>query len=323
MFDFTREVVLGWSIAIGLAVIAGLLVWKLFDFARKKNRNLIYERQLAELIEGEVFEDELLEADKGRNIVEKWNIYWGKLGRLTRYSRYAKRRSPAGRDVVLAFIAAFAVVSVLTRNIILGLVFSVAGLFVLSQLSNFKKNKKERQIRAQLPGFLFALRANIQANQTPVRAILKIVDNMPNPLKADLMIAKRKILSNMSLEDALKDMADQTISDELKFLAACIIQASQNGANIESQLTVIQNVLDQRRDAEDALNRAVHSVTPTIVAATAVIPVAFLGIYLISEESRKFWFNTLASWLAFFMIIFLYVLGMVLSRRSVNKIKNL
>lgn len=323
MFNFTREVVLGWSISIGLAVIVGLLAWRLVDFVKSKNRNIIYRRQLEELIEGEIFEDEFLDPDNPKNIVEKWNLYWSKLGRLTKYPRYNKLRSPAGRDVILLFIGTFAVISVLTQNLLLGLIFSVIAVFAISQFSNFYKNKRERNIRAQLPGFLFALRANIQANLTPMQALIKIVDNMPNPLKEDLLIAKRKLLSNIPLQDALKTMAEQTISNELKFLAACIIQAATNGANIEVQLDTIQNVLEQRREAEDALARAVHSVTPTIVAATAVIPVAFIGTYLISAESRKYWFNTLSSWLAFVMIIFLYGVGVAISRKLINNIKNL
>lgn len=215
------------------------------------------------------------------------------------------------------------VVTVLLKNPILGIILPGLAVFAVSFVFKQKNNKKSEVIQDQLPGFLFALKANVQANETPQKAILKIVDNMPEPLRSELMIVKQKILSNSTFEESLTALFDNTDSNELKFLAACLIQAASTGANIEPQIDTIQKVLEQRKAAADELAKAVKSTKPAIWIASLAIPFSFLFSYFVDVNAKNFWFKEPLSFVVLFAVGVLWAVGLLLVRRMVENIRNL
>lgn len=323
MFSTSPTALLAYGIAGGGAVIFGLLIFWGSSILKSHARDLSYEAQLQDLLTGESDEDELLRLERGRNLKEKWRLYWQRIGVGSGMDRYAEKNNTAYKDVLVVWLGLFIVVSFLMKNPFVGFLAGSATLYAFTLIAKGRYNKQQSKIQDQIPGFLFALKANIQANETPVRAILKIVDNMPEPLRTDLMLVKQKILANASFAEALQVMVDRTTSNELRFLGTCLIQASGTGANIEPQLNTIQRVLEQRKKAADELQKAIKGTLPAIFISSAAIPGSFIGAYMIDPTSRVFWFKTFFSWIALAIILALYGLGIWLTRRMVDAIRNL
>lgn len=309
-------------LAAGFTGLVSLIMWLGFGIIKGRRIEASYENQLQEIVAAQD-EDDIVERDRGRNLVERWNLYWMKVAKVTGVKRWQDKDSPAGKDFAMIGGALFLTVALVTRNPIVAILCTVLPIFLISMWLKMKYDKQSEVIQDQLPGFLFALKSNIQANETPVRAILKVVDNMPEPLRTDLNIVKQKILANASFAEALEAMAQKTNSAELKFLAACLIQAASTGANIEPQINTIQRVLEQRKAASDELNKAVKATLPSIYISSFAIPGSFFASYFLDTNARGFWFKDVLSYVVLAIVIALWGIGMFLSRKMVQSIKNL
>ena len=305
------------------ALAVGGFVWYLVYVLRSKQRETVYEAQLQDLISGYSDEDELMKTDHGRNLIEKWNVHWKTVARSSGMAAYSERENAAPLHAAILAGAVFFLLTLISRNPIVGLAAAAGVTYGLSALLKMRHNRQASVIQDQLSGFLFALKANIQANETPVRAILKVVDNMPDPLRTDLMIVKQKIMANASFADALEALIQKTNSTELKFLAACLIQAAGSGANIEPQINTIQKVLEQRRAAADELNKAVRATLPSIYVGSFAIPGSFVAAYLMDPTAKEFWFREPLSYAALGVVAALYGVGMFMTRKMVESIRNL
>ena len=321
--NFSTTALISYAIAGGGALIFGLLLWWGYTLVRSHKSDVAYDEQLEALINGESDEDELMAKDRGSNIKEKWTIYWQNLGKASGLQRYEDRNNSAPKDVLFLSVIILILASALARNPIVGLAAAGAIVYVMSLFLRMKYNQQQALIQDQIPGFLFALKANIQANETPVRAILKIVDNMPEPLRSDLTVVKQKILANSSFQESLQALLEKTTSGELRFLATCLIQAAGTGANIEPQINTIQKVLEQRKKAADELAKAVRATLPAIYISSVAIPGSFAATYMMDPNARDFWFTNLLSWVALGGIVFLYGIGMWMTRRMIENIRNL
>jgi Flp pilus assembly protein TadB len=308
-------------IAGGLTVVIGFVLFMAYvAFQRAKESS--YEQQLAELLEDELnIYEEGEEKDIG--LLGKWSRYWDAQFKELGLSRYNDNPLRAGREVMIAFAAVALVGSVATMNPFIGPVIGVLLVFAASFIVKIFTGRKSEKIGHQLPGFLFALKANIQANETPERAILKVIDAMPSPLYDDLVVVRNHILANSTFREALEDLSEKTSSRDLKFLAACMIQATNAGANLEPQIVVIQKVLEQRQLITDEINKAARAASPAIYAASIAIPGTFIALFFGDVNAKSFWFVNPISWALLGIIMALWIAGIVLSRKLVTNIRNM
>lgn len=306
-------------IAGGFTLLIGIVALVAYFSIRKNSTKLAYDQQLEDLLTDE--NDPNFEEKP--TLAEKWNIYWATIAKESGMSRYQDVDNTAGRDVVIAAIVSGAISGVLIKNALAGLVVGLVLIVVASGIMKNLSGRKAESINAQLPGFLFALKANVQANETIDKAILKVIDGMPSPLFDELVVVKHRLLANSSFKEALEELSRKTASRDLKFLCSCMIQASSAGANIEAQITTIQKVLKARSEVSDALNKAIKSVQPSIWIASVVIPGVFVVTYLADPNSRAFWFVVPFSWIALGAVGALWGLGIWMSKRLVDSIKNI
>lgn len=306
-------------IAGGFTLLVGIVALVAYFSIRKNSTKLAYDQQLEDLLTDE--NDPYF--DPKPTVTEKWNKYWATIARESGIARYSGIDNTAGRDIIFIALIVGVIAGALIQNALGG---TIAGLVVVVLASGIMKNlsgRKADAINAQLPGFLFALKANVQANETLEKAILKVIDGMPAPLFDEIVIVKHRLLANSSLSEALIELQSKTSSRDLKFLCSCMIQANKAGANIEAQITTIQKVLKARSEVSDALNKAIKSVQPSIWIASIVIPGVFVVTYMMDPNSREFWFIHPFSWIALSGIIGLWALGIWLSKKLVDSIKNI
>lgn len=306
-------------IAGGFTALIGIVAVVAYFSIRKNSTKLAYDQQLEDLLT----DDNDPDAVAKPTISEKWNKYWGTIAKESGIARYVAVDNTAGRDIVVVTILIGVLSGVLIKNPLAGLVIGLTVIVTASGIMRNLAGKKAEAINAQLPGFLFALKANVQANETTEKAILKIIDGMPSPLYDEIVIVKHRLLASSTLEDALIELSYKTASRDLKFLCSCMIQASNAGANIEAQITTIQKVLKARSEVSDALNKAVKSVQPSMWIASIVIPGTFVATYLMDPNSRDFWFITPMSWIALAAVGILWGAGIWLSKKLVDSIKNI
>lgn len=307
---FLYAIAAGVTLLIAVVALVGYMVYK------RTSKEVAYDNQLQELIGDE-------NVTRKVTYMYRWNQYWSKLFKEAGWARYNDDAGNAGRDVLFVGIGLMLIISLLFRSVILGPFVVIVFGVVIVALLKFRIQKEQQKISTQLPGFLAALKANIQANSTPERAILKVVDDMPSPLYDDLYVSKQQILANTPFNVVIKDLSKRTKSKDLKFLCACILQAISSGANLESQIGKIQEVLEERQKSSDALSKAISSVTPSIYVASVAIPFTFFALYILNDVTREYWFVDPTSWLGLLVVLLLWGAGIWLSKKQVDKIRNL
>lgn len=312
-----------YGVSFSVALLLAVALYLLYTAYLHNDNAESHEEQLREIMGGDEEEEAPVVTTSSRlNIKERWNSYWHATFQELGWADYSSSRSAIGGKVLKWSLLAVVVLSILTRNPLAGVVITGAALYGASAFLRGQANRKAEKINSQLPGFLFALKANVQANTTPENALLNIIDEVQSPLYDDLVIVKQRIMANSSFTEAIQELGEHTNSRDLKFLCACMLQAVASGTNLEKQLTVIQAQLTHRRRINAELNKAVKSATPALWVATFTLPGFFIFTLLFSPSAKEFWFKDPLSYAVFAIVVALYLASVFFSKRLVDKIKN-
>lgn len=318
MLNLTGNAVI--YIISGLAAAAlGVTLMLLYLNYRKSNDDEVYSKQLEDLLSDE----SEIDLKNTRSITYRWNKYWNGIAKESGLARYSDPESNAGRDAVILTIVSTVLISALFQNILAGAVISLALLFAASTGLRTISNKKVELLNNQLPGFLFALKANVVSGETLEKSFLKITNVMPQPLRDDLSIVSNRILANATFQEALEELSEKTSSNDLKFLCSCMIQASGEGVSLETQINTIQEVIEEKQRVSREITKGLKSATPSIWVSSVAIPGSFIAAYLMDANAREFWFNGIFSWILLGVVAILWALSIYGTKKMADGIRNL
>lgn len=315
-------------LAIAAAALIGALV-VLFALvigrnAKEKDPETKYRGQLEAILSGEdEFEDEYEEISNGRlGPLGKWNQAWGK--NLSEVSpQFSKDDPKGGYLAIAAWIAIVALTTIFLKVFLAGIAIASIVISVLFFFLKSKASKKDDVIRHQITGFLFSMKANISANETPERALMKVIDTMPSPLYDQLLPAKNQILSNVGFTEAIRNLQETTTSEDLRFLCSCMIQATSTGVSLENQIDNILDSVEKKRRTTEEISQATKSANMSMYGAGVIIPAGFIGIYILDEGARDYWFVEPMSWLALAAAAGISFIGIRQARKFVAKVREL
>lgn len=294
------------------------LIVSFYLFVKWLKRKTIEEEFNERLIEAtstKVYEQEEMKP----SLMDKFNNTAYKTIKILMKDYHIESPDRAGVFAVAFFAVLYVVGFIFTRNVGIPLFIGVAGLVIPIKLAEKKIKEKERLFEDQIPSFLAALKSNVQANQTPERALIEAINTTDYPLYEELKIAK-SLTETGSFHMALNALRNQTDNNSLKFLCSCIELSSQVGANLEEQIEIIEEMLDNKQELNRKLERAVAENTPLIYVSSLVIPGMFTYLYATTDMARNFWFTTLESYAIFLAAIGIFGSGLWLSNREIKKV---
>lgn len=307
-------------VALGSAVLVGLAIVGLYKLFNKRDRDRAYKEVLDDIT---VYDDEGEKIQLEETYADRWNKYWANRFKVVNNAKYVTNHSAAGKEAAGIAIITAVLLILLLRNPLLSIFGAALILYILSIVLKSIADREQLKLDKQLPGFLAALKANVQAGETPEKAILEVTDTMPSPLREELSIAKQSIQASNKFSDAMEELKAQTKSNNLAFLCSCIIQASNTGTSLEKQIGVIEEILESRREIHASISEKVSSVTPTIWVASIVIPGIFLMTLAMNEQARLYWFVDPTSWIMLIIVILLYLFGVWMTKKLVDGVRNL
>lgn len=318
------ENILMFAISICVAVAITLSVYVGYRVYTQKQEDEELESDLKDIFTSEFGEDEDLTEDNGFNLSKMWYDHWRNKARRAGIRRYRDLPSNIpGRDVILFTVVGAVLIAALSINPFLGILGGAVIPFVYNAFLGFRINQVEASLNSQVPPFLAAFKANIQANETPDRALIRVIDDMGDPLYTEMLPIKKQIQSGTEISTTLDNLKERTTSVDLRFLASCIKIAIEYGADLEKQIDVIQGVIVERQKVSNQLASASRQAKPAMIVGSLMIPVMFLAIYFMDERAQEFWFINPISYLALLAIAFLYGIGMFFTKKMVDNIKKL
>lgn len=307
MVMFTMAAIVAVAVSLTLAVFRTLS-------APAKRAN--FNEALAYVMTSELEIDTALNKDDKTS--KGWSEYWADL--TAKSGKVVTDPQGPGR-VALTLLALGAAVGFLVMP---GGVPGLIGVPILAvggyqMWLKGEARKRVMSMEKQLPNLLSALRANLQAGSTPQQAMLAVADDVPAPLGDELRLLKRDLNVNVNLEVALKDLAKRVPSREMQFLVASVEIAVRSGADLDPQLSTIQDIVQQRTRIRQKLRSAIAQVKPTQFLALAAVPGMFF-VSLRTPENRDYWFGS-----GLFMLIvaaILYGAGYWVIRLMVKGVEN-
>lgn len=260
--------------------------------------------------------------EKEKEKINVFKIYKNKMVNMTRAADVVK---PTRTDEeIISSIITVSVVSYLLFT----LIFLNPGIGLLPVLlfhvgymmyCNRRIRKKEELFESQIPGFLSSLKSNIQANETPERALINAIDNTQRPLYDELIIAKQLIQAG-TFTSALGTLRKKTYNPTLKFLCSCIELAAKVGTNLEAQIEIIEVMLENRSSLKRKLASAEAENKPLLFVSAGIIPFVFIFTYFMNEQARSFWFVNPWSYLVFFGICLIYISAVYFANKLIDKV---
>lgn len=319
----TIENLLALIIALCIAIVVGAVSYYLYRLYMTNSREQKFDRQFEDIFVSEFDEEPQKEKEKD-DLSEKWNRYWKLRTRRAAISRYDDLdQNIPGRDAIVMSLIGGTLVGIFTFQMIIGVLAAIAIPVVYNVFLGLKINQIQASINSQVPAFLAGVKANIQASKTPQRSLLEVIDDIGDPLYSELLPVKQRIQSGVEMNEALEELKQRTTSRELQSLCGYIKLASTEGANLEKQIGVIQEVIAERQKVADRLASAARTARPAMLMGTLIIPAMFIIIYMFYEQARDFWFVDPISYVMLFLIIVLYAAGMWFTKMIVDRVKKM
>lgn len=307
--------------AVALVMVAvALTSFTVIRTLRERDPAVLNQRQFESIIADD--DDEVEDAPKV-TIFSRWSKFWGKLLHNVSPYRFTEDDSRGGVLALVVWGLSALAVTLFFKNILAGVVVGTLILVMVGLVLNILMGQRENQIRKQLTGFLFALKANLASNALPEQALMSIIDGMPNPLLEELEPLKRNLLASMSFNDALAELRDSTRSPDLQFLASCLIQGNNTGSSLDKQLDIIRETIDERKRINETINQSTRSANIGIYGATIIIPGTLIALYIVDERVREYWFVNQQSWIALIIAGAMYAVGIFFARRFVSSVRKL
>jgi tight adherence protein C len=166
-----------------------------------------------------------------------------------------------------------------------GFMLGGLGLYLpLFWLSNRAKARQATMLRS-LPDTLDLLTLCVEAGLGLEGALHRVVEKQSGPLSAEIRQTLREIGLGKSRRDALLDLAERTQLDDIRSLAAALIQAEQLGTSAAKVLRVQaqrMRVRRRQRAEQDARRASVRMVFPLVFCLMPSLFLFILGPIFVS-----------------------------------------
>jgi tight adherence protein C len=144
-----------------------------------------------------------------------------------------------------------------TTRILLVMVFAIIGFLLPSLWLSRKVKKRQTQIFHDLPDVLDLMTVCVEAGLSMDAAMVRVCQDSlfrKSPLIKEMDVALQETRAGKQRADALRDMGERTMEDDLKSFVAMLIQTERLGTSLAQSLRVHSDSLRivRRQRAEEA-----------------------------------------------------------------------
>lgn len=191
----------------------------------------------------------------------------GKYGRMLIAAGLKKKHLPVFMGSKIGLAAALPLIYLLlygypaekdaTIRIVFCLVFGIIGFLVPSYWLTSRVKKRQLRIFHDLPDVLDIMTVSVEAGLSMDASMLKICEDpyfQQSPLVAEMKVALQETRAGKPRSEALRDMGERTMEDDLKAFSAMLIQTERLGTSLAQALRTHSDSLRtmRRQKAEEA-----------------------------------------------------------------------
>lgn len=171
----------------------------------------------------------------------------------------------------------------LTTKVLLSVALAIVGFLAPSFWLRKKVNKRHLSIFHDLPDVLDLMTVCVEAGLSMDAAMIKVCEDplfKKSPLATEMRIATQETRAGKLRLDALRDMGERAMVDDLKAFAAMLIQTERLGTSLAQSLRIHSDSLRtirRQRAEEAAAKTAVKLVFPLVFFVFPALLVVILG----------------------------------------------
>ena len=239
--------------------------------------------------------------------ISPWQKFLGRLGknvpmRPQDYGKYQKMFVAAGlkKERVAIFMGVKVFLTILlplayltfygipvekevTTRILMTTLCAIAGFLLPTYWLRNRMLKRQLKIFHDLPDLLDLMTVCVEAGLSMDAAMIKVCDDQQfkrSPLAREITIATQETRAGKPRLEALRDMGERTMVDDLKSFAAMLIQTERLGTSLAQSLRVFSDslrTLRRQRAEEAAAKTAIKLIFPLVFFIFPAILVVILG----------------------------------------------
>jgi tight adherence protein C len=170
-----------------------------------------------------------------------------------------------------------------TTRLLLTIAFTIAGFLIPTYWLRKKLQNRQLRIFHDLPDLLDLMTVCVEAGLSMDAAMIKVCEDQQfkrSPLAREITIAVQETRAGKPRLEALRDMGERTMVDDLKSFAAMLIQTERLGTSLGQSLRVFSDSLRtiRRQIAEEAAAKtSVKLIFPLVFCIFPAILIVILG----------------------------------------------
>lgn len=204
---------------------------------------------------------EYMEASKPENDLEFKHIleFFGNFEKYLPRNRYLEKKKIKlmqasvlmkpeeflGLSMISAIIIAI-LIFIITKSILVGLIFIVIGFKVPDLFIGFRKANRMVKINSKLSEALDIISNGLRAGFSFTQAMAIVTSEIQGPISEEFGKVLRDNSLGKSLEQALKEMSDRTDDEDLDMVITALLIQRQVGGNLAEVLDTISNTIRER-----------------------------------------------------------------------------
>jgi tight adherence protein B len=238
---------------------------------------------------------------------------------------------PAARYINLSLSAAggvaflvFAVITLMFSNYnwkvggVLGiLVFG--GMMLASRfMLKFMKKRRLDTFNDQLEESLMSMSNSLKAGFSIMQAIEMVIRQNRNPISLEFKLMVQQVQLGMTIDEALRNMADRVQSEDFTLTVSAITTARQTGGDLTGIFERLSAMIRERLRIQRRIN-SITAMGRLQGLVLSLVPVAmFLVLAIIDPSLVQQFFSSFIGLAMFTVVIALLVCGFLVIRKIVN-----
>ncbi|HVO09086.1 MAG TPA: type II secretion system F family protein [Burkholderiaceae bacterium] len=215
-------------------------------------------------------------------------------------------------------IAVSAVVTVVTRNGLLGGMAGALALLLPAAAARRWRLHRRRALVRQLPDCLELLAASLRSGLALLPAIQHLAQHQPAPMGQELTLVIRRYRLGATLDDALEDLQRRIGGTEAALFMTAVGVARQLGGNLSDVLARLSQTLREKQAIEGKI-AALTAQGRLQARIVGLLPLALLAVMMRMEpRAMRLMYTTPQGWAALLVLVVLEISGLLLLRRLVR-----
>jgi len=237
----------------------------------------------------------------------KWQKFLGRLGknvpmRPEDYGKYQKMLVAAGikQNKITVFLGVKLLLTIVlplaylvfygipvekdfTMRLVISLTLAIVGYLLPTFWLRNRLKKRQTKIFHDLPDLLDLMTICVEAGLSLDSAMIKVCDDQQfkkSPLATEIRIATNETRAGKPRLEALRDIGERTMVDDLKSFAAMLVQTEKLGTSLGQSLRIFSDSLRtirRQRAEEAAAKTTIKLVFPLVFFIFPAILVVILG----------------------------------------------